>query len=75
MNIKVGFVHNGREIVIDCDKPQAELIEECELFLESNDKATLILEGTQGNRVLLVRDKVAYIEFGASKKSAVGFSH
>ena len=79
MQIKVGFVHNARELAITIDtsgeqaKSQDDYVAEIENFLRSEDNQTLTIEGTKGARYVLVRAQVAYVEVGAESKNSVGF--
>lgn len=79
MQIKVGFVHNARELAIAVDtkgeqaKSQDEYVAEVENFLRSGGSETLTIEGAKGARYVLVRAQVAYIEVGAEAKNSVGF--
>lgn len=79
MQIKVGFVHNARELAITIDtsneqsKSQDEYVTEIQNFLASGGSETLIIEGAKGTRYVLVREQVAYVEVGAEAKNSVGF--
>lgn len=78
MHIKVGFARNGREIVIESEQNQDEVLSRVQQFLDApvdsaNAAASLVLEGTKGAKVILVRGEVAYVEVGAPTKSSVGF--
>ncbi|WP_408925284.1 DUF3107 domain-containing protein [Corynebacterium sp. YSMAA1_1_F7] len=79
MQIKVGFVHNARELAITIDtsgeqaKSQDDYVAEIENFLRSEDNQTLTIEGAKGARYVLVRAQVAYVEVGAESKNSVGF--
>ncbi len=79
MQIKVGFVHNARELAITIDtsgeqaKSQDDYVAEIENFLRSDDNQTLTIEGAKGARYVLVRAQVAYVEVGAESKNSVGF--
>ncbi|WP_080561517.1 DUF3107 domain-containing protein [Corynebacterium jeikeium] len=79
MQIKVGFVHNARELAITIDaksgqaKSQDEYVAEIENFLRSGENETLTIEGAKGARYVLVRGQIAYVEVGAEAKNSVGF--
>ena len=66
MQIKVGFVHNARELAIAIDtkseqaKSQDEYVAEIENFLRSGENETLTIEGAKGARYVLVRGPVSY---------------
>ncbi|OFT89997.1 DUF3107 domain-containing protein [Corynebacterium sp. HMSC28B08] len=72
MQIKIGFKHNSRELNITTEKGQEEVVNQLQQFLGSQDDTTVV-EGAKGARFLLVRDQVAYVEFGAENKTSVGF--
>lgn len=72
MQIKIGFKHNSRELSIQTEKGQDEVVNQLQQFLGSQDD-TIVVEGAKGARYLLVRDEVAYVEFGAENKHSVGF--
>lgn len=78
MQIKIGFAHNSRELVINTDqesgKSQDEIVRQLEEFLsQATDHATTTIEGAKGSRYVLVRSQVAYVEIGAEQKHSVGF--
>lgn len=75
MHIKVGFAHNGREIVIESEQEQGEILKQVQEFLSSapDSAAPLVVEAAKGAKVILVRSEVAYVEIGAPTKSSVGF--
>lgn len=74
MQIKIGFVHNAREIVLESNEPQDDVANKLESFLGSSEEhATLTLDSDKGSRIVLVRDKVAYVEIGSESKNSVGF--
>ena len=72
MQIKIGFKHNSRELNITTEKGQEEVVNQLQQVLGSQDDTTVV-EGAKGARFLLVRDQVAYVEFGAENKTSVGF--
>lgn len=72
MQIKIGFKHNTRELVITTEQAQDEVVTQLQQFL-SGQEDTTVVEGAKGARYLLVRDQVAYVEFGAENKHSVGF--
>ena len=73
MQIKIGFVHNARELVIESDEAQNDVVNKIETFLGQDGNSILTLESSKGARVVLVRDKVAYVEVGTETKNSVGF--
>ncbi|KAB1504152.1 DUF3107 domain-containing protein [Corynebacterium sp. 320] len=74
MQIKIGFVHNARELVLESEESQDAVVERVETFLASTqDNATLSLSSSKGAKVVLVRDKIAYVEVGTETKNSVGF--
>lgn len=74
MQIKIGFIHNAREIVLETKETQDELAKKIESFLgNAAGEETLTLESAKGARVILVREKVAYVELGSEAKNSVGF--
>ncbi|WP_295642756.1 DUF3107 domain-containing protein [uncultured Corynebacterium sp.] len=72
MQIKIGFKHNSRELTIQTEQGQDEVVTKLQQFLGGQEDTTVI-EGVKGSRYLLVRDQVAYVEFGAENKTSVGF--
>lgn len=74
MQIKIGFIHNAREVVLESNEAQDELVQKIETFLgDAQGKQTLTLTSAKGARVILVREKVAYVELGSQTKNSVGF--
>lgn len=76
MQIKIGFVHNNRELVIatDGEGSQDTIVSQLEEFLANGEPhATFTLEGVRGARYILVREQIAYVEVGAQTKNSVGF--
>ncbi len=74
MQIKIGFVHNARELVVDSAEAQDAVVAKLEAFLQSaEDRATLVLESVKGNKVIVARQYVAYAEVAAETRGTVGF--
>ncbi|MDH2455495.1 DUF3107 domain-containing protein [Corynebacterium bovis] len=72
MEIKVGFVHSPRELSVNTEGEQADLVSRLQGFLDGDDRTTVV-EDTKGSRHILVREQVAYIEVGTSSPRTVGF--
>ncbi|RAV33414.1 DUF3107 domain-containing protein [Corynebacterium heidelbergense] len=75
MQIKIGLVHNPRELLITSDKSQEEILPQLEQFLAAaeDNNATTTLEDSKGSKFILSRPQVAYIEVGTSERRSVGF--
>lgn len=69
MDIKIGFAHSPRELVVQ-SAATPEGIEE-----KFNDESALLeLSDERGNRYLVRKAEVAYIEIGAQYARTVGFA-
>lgn len=74
MQIKIGFAHQSRELLVTSPQPQEDIVEQVRQFLQNqNPGAVLELEGAKGERFVLVREHVAYVEVGTPARSSVGF--
>lgn len=74
MDIKIGFTHSTRELVIKAaDAGEASTLEEKIIkALDSGDK-TLTFSDEKGRTYVVRAETVAYIELGAEERRSVGF--
>ncbi|MBF0581251.1 MULTISPECIES: DUF3107 domain-containing protein [Corynebacterium] len=74
MQIKIGFTHNNRELQIVSERNHDEVLAEVREFLQdSTPTRVLELETNKGDRHLVLREHVAYVEVGTAAKGTVGF--
>ena len=74
MDIKVGFIENGREIAIKSNEDKDALKARFDEAIASN-AATITVEDEQGRTYILRQSAIAFVEFGTSNKRAVGFAN
>ena len=70
VEIKIGVRNIGRELNIETDQT-AEQIEKN--LREAGDDGLLVIEATQGRRILLPAGSIGYIELGQEHARPVGF--
>ena len=74
MQIKIGFTQHSRELQIISSQDQEDVMKDVRAFLGStNATEVLELESAKGDRHLVLREHVAYVEVGNSSKGTVGF--
>ena len=73
MEVKIGIQSAPRELVLETDSEPEEV--EAALKVALADGGIFTLTDVKGGKVLLLADKVAYIEFGSSGQRRVGFSN
>lgn len=74
MQIKIGFIHNTRELQIVSENDHDAVLSEVRSFLEdSTPTRVLELTSAKGDTHLVVREQVAYVEVGSASKGTVGF--
>lgn len=73
MEVKIGVVDNGRELVVSsadsADDVQAQISKALE-----GDAGVLALVDDKGRRFLVPSARIAYVEIGASDSRKVGFA-
>ena len=72
MEVKIGVQHAARELVIDTNLSSDDMEKAVSQTL-ATDEAVLVLEDTKGRKVLVPRDKLAYVEIGTPTVGPVGF--
>lgn len=72
MEVKIGVQNANRELVIDSDLSGEEIEGLVSKALEG-DSAVIVLADSKGRKVLVPRDKLAYLELGSPVVGQVGF--
>jgi nicotinamide mononucleotide (NMN) deamidase PncC len=72
VDIRIGLQNNARELVIDSDQQQAEVIAAVEAALAGS--TSLQLTDTKGSTVVVPAAVLAYVEVGAAEARKVGFT-
>ena len=73
MEVKIGIQSAPRELVLETDSEPEEI--EAALKTALADGGIFTMTSAKGGKVLLLADKVAYIEFSSSGQRRVGFSN
>ncbi|MBP8920811.1 MAG: DUF3107 domain-containing protein [Micropruina sp.] len=71
MEIKVGIVQGGREIVLESDEAAADV--QAAFSKAIADDAVLTLSDERGRKVLIPASRIAYLELGQEHARRVGF--
>ncbi len=71
MEIKVGIVHSGREIVLETEETAAAI--ESAFAKAVADEGLLSLVDERGRKVLVPATRIAYLEIGQEHARRVGF--
>ena len=71
MEIKVGIVHGGREIVLESEETAASV--ESAFAKAVADEGLLTLVDERGRKVLVPAARIAYLEIGQEQARRVGF--
>ncbi len=71
MEIKVGIVQGGREIVLESDESAAD--DQAAFSKAIADDAVLTLSDERGRKVLIPASRIAYLELGQEHARRVGF--
>ena len=72
MEVKIGVQHAARELVIDTNLSTDDVEKAVNQTL-ATDEALLVLEDAKGRKVLVPRDKLAYVEIGTPTVGTVGY--
>lgn len=70
MEIKIGVRDIGRELNVETDQSADEIEKN---LREAGDDGLLVIDATQGRRVLLPTANIGYIELGQEHARPVGF--
>jgi hypothetical protein len=73
VEIKIGMQSAPRELVLEIDSEPEDI--EAALKAALADGGVLSLSSANGGKVLLLADKIAYLEFGRVGPRRVGFSN
>lgn len=73
MDIKIGFTESPRELVINLDSEQDQVVAQIAATLNNND-GTVDLTDSKGRRYLVRSAQIAYVEVGTSTHRSVGFA-
>lgn len=73
MEVKIGIQSAPRELVLETDSAPEEV--EAALKAALADGGIVTLTNSKGGKVLLLAEKVAYIEFASAGPRRVGFSN
>jgi hypothetical protein len=72
MEVKIGVQNVSRELVLDTNQEGAE-IEATVAKALAGDDAVISLTDSKGRRVIVPKDKLAYVELGSPTIGQVGF--
>ena len=72
MEVRIGVQHATRELVIDSAQTAAEISAAVSAALTSSSNL-LTLTDERGKQVVVVADKLAYVEIGEPENRRVGF--
>ncbi len=72
MEVKIGVQFANRELVIDSPLTGDEIAKEVSEAL-TGDSGVLLLNDSKGRRVIVPREKLAYVELGSPTVGQVGF--
>lgn len=72
MEVKIGVQNTARELVVDTDLSSDD-VEKAVSAAFSGDEALLTLEDSKGRKVIVPREKLAYVEVGAPSTGTVGY--
>ena len=72
MEVKIGVQNTARELVIDTDLSSDD-VEKAVSQVLSGDEVVLVLQDSKGRKLLVPRDKLAYVEVGAPATGTVGY--
>jgi hypothetical protein len=72
VEVKIGVQHASRELVIETSLSGDEIEAEVSKAL-AGESGVLSLADTKGRRVLVPREKLAYVELGTPTTGQVGF--
>jgi hypothetical protein len=72
VEVKIGVQDTARELVIDTDLSSDD-VEKAVSQVLSGDEVVLALQDSKGRKVLVPRDKLAYVEVGAPSTGTVGY--
>ena len=72
MEVKIGVQNTPRELVIDSTLSSDD-VEKAVHAAFSGDEAVLTLEDAKGRKVIVPREKLAYVEVGAPSSGTVGY--
>ena len=72
MEVKIGVQHANREIVVDSEQGQDQIIESVRAAL-AEEEGMLVLADAKGRTVIVPVEKLAYVEVGEETARKVGF--
>ena len=72
MEVKIGVQFATRELVIDSPMTGDEIADAVSEAL-TGESGVLLLNDTKGRRVIIPREKLAYVELGSPTVGQVGF--
>ena len=73
MEIRIGIVNTGRELVINSQQPSAD-IEAAITQALATENGTLRLEDEKGHIFVVASRNLAFVEIGQEKSRKVGFA-
>jgi hypothetical protein len=71
MEVKIGVQNANRELVLDTEQSSDDVEKAIEAALGGG--TALVLTDTKGRKVVVPRDKLAYVEIGSPTVGQVGF--
>ncbi|MGI9170980.1 MAG: DUF3107 domain-containing protein [Candidatus Nanopelagicus sp.] len=71
--VKIGISDNTREINLECESTQSEVIAKVNDAIKTS--GVLALSDTKGREVLVPASKISYVEVGESSERRVGFAN
>jgi hypothetical protein len=72
MEVKIGVQNVSRELVLDTDQEGGE-IEAAVAKILAGDEPVFSLTDSKGRKVIVPKDKLAYVELGSPTSGQVGF--
>lgn len=74
MEVKIGIQSIPRELIVDVDATEEEVERDLAKALGATDgNAIFALTPQRGGRVLIVADKIAFVEFSSDQSRGMGF--
>ena len=75
MEVKIGIQSIPRELIVDVDATEEEVERDLAKALGATDgNAIFALTPQRGGRVLIVADKIAFVEFSSDPLRGIGFA-
>lgn len=71
MDIKIGVTQIARELEIETSLTAEEVLDK--LQDAKNGEKALVLEGTNGRKLVIPTEKIGYIDIGSQNQRPVGF--